>query len=255
MPRTARKKSNSGIYHVMVRGINRQDIFQDDEDRQKFLTIVKTVKETSQFNMYGYCLMDNHVHLLIQEFNEDLSQIMKRIGTSYAYWYNNKYDRSGHLFQDRYKSENVENDGYFLTVLRYIHQNPLKAKKVTEIGDYHWSSYRAYLDITAFGLIDTRMALEILGLDHRDAIDAYKRYMREINSASCLDDRNREKMKDDEVRAMLTAMLNNRVSSSLLELHKTERDAILKRLKMCDGISIRQIERITGLGRNIIANA
>ena len=79
--------------------------------------------------------MGNHIHLLIQEGREPIEQVMKRIAARFVYWYNIKYRRAGHLFQDRYKSEPVENDAYFLTVIRYIHQNPIKAKLVDNIAD------------------------------------------------------------------------------------------------------------------------
>ncbi|WP_442596711.1 transposase [Neobacillus sp. D3-1R] len=126
MSRKGRRKSQSGVYHIMLRGINRQTIFEDDEDRQKFLETLKKYKDISQFQLYSYCLMDNHVHLLVREMEETLSDAIKRVSSSYVYWYNFKYERVGHLFQERFKSENVENTSYFLTVLRYIHQNPVR---------------------------------------------------------------------------------------------------------------------------------
>lgn len=86
--------------------------------------------------------MGNHVHILIKEGKEDLGNVMRRIGASYVYWYNVKYDRVGHLFQDRFKSEAVEDNRYLLSVLRYIHQNPLKAGIVSDIREYKWSSYK-----------------------------------------------------------------------------------------------------------------
>ena len=87
--------------------------------------------------------MSNHIHLLIEEGREDLGIVFRRIGARYVYWYNRKYKRSGHLFQDRYKSEAVKNDKYLLTVLRYIHQNPIKAGIENDIRKYPWSSYNA----------------------------------------------------------------------------------------------------------------
>jgi putative transposase len=127
MPRVARKKSATNIYHVMIRGINKQNIFVEDADFKKFINILTAYHVRIEYEIYAYCLLDNHVHLLIKEGNEPLSNTMRRIGTSYVYWYNWQYGRKGHLFQDRYKSEPVENDTYFLTVLRYIHQNPVQA--------------------------------------------------------------------------------------------------------------------------------
>ena len=108
MPRQARKKSSSEIYHIMLRGINRQNLFEENEDSQRFIETTGYYKSVSGYNLYGYCLMDNHIHLLIREQDESISKIIKRISSSYVYWYNRKYDRCGHLFQERYKSESVE---------------------------------------------------------------------------------------------------------------------------------------------------
>lgn len=102
MPRQARKKSKSGIYHISLRGVNRQQIFEEKEDYNKFLQVVEGCKAISGFELFVYCLMSNHVHLLLKEIQESIEQIMKRITTRFVYWYNIKYQRSGHLFQDRY---------------------------------------------------------------------------------------------------------------------------------------------------------
>ncbi len=112
MPRSARKKSISGIYHVVLRGTNKQRIFEDDQDNQKFLQTIRAHKKTSGYEVYAYCLMSNHIHLLMKEGKEDLGIVFRRIGASFVYWYNWKYSRKGHLFQDRYKSEVVESDKY-----------------------------------------------------------------------------------------------------------------------------------------------
>ncbi len=106
----------------MLRGINRQQIFEDKEDMQRFIETLLRYREQCEYVVYAYCLMGNHVHILLKEGKEDLTLILKRIAGSYVYWYNWKYRRIGHLFQDRFKSEPVDDDGYFLTVLRYIHQ-------------------------------------------------------------------------------------------------------------------------------------
>ena len=111
----------------MLRGINQQQIFEDEEDNLRFLETLFKYKQQCGYEIYAYCLMGNHVHILLKEGKEDLTLVLKRIAGSYVYWYNWKYHRSGHLFQDRFKSEPVENDIYFLTVIRYIHQNPVKA--------------------------------------------------------------------------------------------------------------------------------
>ena len=113
MPRGARKKSNTGIYHVMLRGINLQNIFIDDEDNEKFIDILTEYQKKMANEIYAYCLMGNHIHLLIKEGNEDLSNTIRRIGVSYVHWYNWQYDRKGHLFQDRYKADLLKVTGIF----------------------------------------------------------------------------------------------------------------------------------------------
>ena len=113
MPRSARKKSESGIYHIMLRGINKQQIFEDKEDSERFLETLYKYKKQCEYEIYAYCLMGNHLHILLKEGKEDLTLMLKRIAGSYVYWYNWKYHRSGHLFQDRFKSEPVEDNAYF----------------------------------------------------------------------------------------------------------------------------------------------
>lgn len=105
MPRKAREKSESGIYHIMMRGINRQKVFKDDEDCLRFIQTLQKYKEQSDYAIYAYCLMGNHVHILLKTGTEPLEQIMRRVCGSYVYWYNDKYQRIGNLFQDRFKSE------------------------------------------------------------------------------------------------------------------------------------------------------
>jgi len=163
MPRQARKKSESGIYHVMFRAVNQQQIFEDGEDFERFIQILTDCKAISGYKLFAYCLMGNHIHLLIQEGKELIEQVMKRIATRFVYWYNIKYQRAGHLFQDRFKSEPVEDDAYFATVVRYIHQNPVKAGLCKKISDYPFSSYKAFFDDS--DLIDREFVFEIIPQD------------------------------------------------------------------------------------------
>ena len=145
MPRASRKKSESGIYHIMLRGINQQVVFEENEDYDRFIDTVKKYKTICGYKLFAYCLMSNHIHIIIKEETESIDQIIKRIAGSYVYWYNSKYYRKGHLFQDRFKSEPVDDDAYFMTVLRYIHQNPVKAKLCSKVEDYPFSSFAEYL--------------------------------------------------------------------------------------------------------------
>lgn len=142
MPRTRRILSNTRLYHVTFRGINKQDIFLEESDYQKFLDILTNKKKIMKFRIYAYCLMTNHAHLLIEEKNlGDISVILKRCLISYVQYFNKKYERCGKLITDRYFSNPIEFDKYLFNVIRYIHQNPI------EVGfelNYKWSSFREY---------------------------------------------------------------------------------------------------------------
>ena len=162
MPRTARKASLSNIYHVMMRGVNRQAIFENDGDRLHFMSVLKECKEISGFRLHAFCLMPNHLHFLIEPAGEPLDLVFRRIGVRYAVWYNHKHQRVGHLFQDRFRSENVENDLYFMTVLRYILRNPAKAGMEERPGNYRWSSYLAY-ENGCGSITDTQFAVDLFG--------------------------------------------------------------------------------------------
>ena len=153
MPRQPRKSSGTGIYHVMMRGINHQTIFEDEEDNYQFINTLDRMRvryddegnpSGSNCTYYAYCLMGNHFHLLIREREESVGETIKRIASSYVYYYNRKYGRDGHLFKERFKSEPVNDMAYFTVLLRYIHQNPVKAGIVEKVKDYEFSSWGEY---------------------------------------------------------------------------------------------------------------
>ena len=127
MPRHARHISTSGYFHLIVRGIGRQALFEENTDYFFYLSILKRYSEETGVKVCAYCLMENHVHLLVHDLSGAVPLFMKKIGVSYSSFYNKKYERCGHLFQDRYLSENVETEKNLLTVCRYILNNPRKA--------------------------------------------------------------------------------------------------------------------------------
>jgi len=153
MPRTARIAPKEFVYHILTRGNNRQDIFQDEEDYRKYLSILKKYKEKYDFKLYHYVLMTNHVHLVIEPTDTGgaLSQIMKGINLSYAQHYKTKYKYIGHFWQDRYKSIIISKDEYLLACGSYVELNPVRANMVKDPKEYIWSSYGAY----AYGKRDT----------------------------------------------------------------------------------------------------
>jgi len=140
MPRQARQRSESGTYHVLLRGVNKDAVFLDDEDREWFLHSLHLTKVASGCVVLAYCLMTNHVHLVLQTPGEPIGTVMKRLGVRYVGWFNRKYGRVGHLYQNRFASMPVENDAYLITLLRYVWNNPVQAGLVTRPEDYGWSS-------------------------------------------------------------------------------------------------------------------
>ena len=249
MPRTAREKSKSGIYHIILRGVNKQIIFEDDEDAEKFMHTLEDYKEKSGYKIYGYCLMRNHIHLLIKEEKEKLGTALRRIGASFVYWYNWKYDRIGHLFQDRYQSEVVEDDNYLLTVIRYIHQNPLKAGLVKGSLEYKWSSYSEYLGKNR--IINSDFVLDIFHENREKAISMFIEFHKKINKDDCLDIKENKRLKDDEAIEIIKDICNIPHCIDMQRFEAPERSRYLKVLKD-EGLSTRQIARLTGISRGVV---
>ena len=239
MPRQARKKSSVGIYHIMLRGVNQQQIFEDGEDCDKFLQVLKDCKAISEFKLFAYCLMGNHIHILLQETKEPIELLMKRIATRFVYWYNIKYRRAGHLFQDRFKSEPIENESYFLTVLRYIHQNPVKAGLCKTVEAYESSSYNEYYKKS--DSIDSDFVFELVSKDD------FAKFNNEKVIDSCLDIEDKPKIKvtDEQAKRIIEkySKCKNVAEFQALDIKFRNKCLIYFKEK---GISIRQISRLTG---------
>lgn len=145
MARPYRLQSADCFYHITSRGDDRKKIFISAYDFAKFLEYVSAAKTKFKFYVYGYCLMSNHYHLLLETTQPNISKIMHYINSSYTTYYNVKRRHFGHVFQGRFKSIVVDRDSYFLELSRYIHLNPVRAKMADNPAKYRWSSYPAYL--------------------------------------------------------------------------------------------------------------
>lgn len=258
MPRIAREKSNSGIYHIILRGTNRQEIFHDDEDCLRFLETMYKYKKQTGLKIYGWCLMGNHIHLLLGEGNEEISVTMKRIGVSYARYYNSKYDTVGHLFQDRFRSEGVDCEAYLMTVIRYIHQNPVKAGLVKKPDDWQWSSCNSYYGGEAHApvLLDNELLLSIFSEEKRIAMDLFREFNQASNEEQCLEDEQTTKrLTDEQARAEINNMILLNKIAKIKSLPKAERDEIISKVKGIEGLSHRQAARILGISPNLIFKA
>src|SRR5205823_2979381 len=142
MARKPRFEVESGLYHVITRGVDRRDIFHSVEDHRKFISQLTVQKEKLPFYLYAYCLMTNHIHLLIERRTHDIGKIMHRLLTGYSQYYNRRYRRTGHLFQGRHKAILCQSDLYLAELVRYIHLNPVRARMVDKPEEYPYSSHR-----------------------------------------------------------------------------------------------------------------
>ena len=156
MARQARQESVSGYYHVMMRGINREFIFQEDSYKSVFMELLDEQLACGHIALAAWCVMDNHVHMLIRAEKEALSKAIKTVSVKFAAMYNREQKRIGPVFGGRFKSENIEDDGYLVGVLRYIHGNPVKARLVSDASEYRWSSYGEYLGEPRYVTISER---------------------------------------------------------------------------------------------------
>ena len=233
----------------MLRGINRQNIFEEDEDRIHFLNTVNRCKEASGFKLHAFVLMTNHIHFLIEPNDEPLDVIFKRIGTSYAVWYNRKYQRAGHLFQDRFRSENVETDQYYMTVLRYILQNPVKAGMVRSPGEYRWSSYLAY-EKGRGALTDIQFAADLFG-SRQTLLD----YLAQENDDVIMDEQEHDwRLRDDVAREMIFRITQCSSVSDFQKLDFEVQKGYAVKL-YSEGLSMGQIARLTGISKATVSRA
>ncbi|GGA65042.1 REP-associated tyrosine transposase [Ornithinibacillus halotolerans] len=158
----ARKHRNwipGATYHITARGNRKDTLFYENKDYETYLELLTDIKEREQFHLHAYCLMPNHIHLLLEPIKTTPTKIIKFIHTNYAITFNRKYDLSGHVFQGRFHAKHVLDDEYFLKASQYIHLNPLEANIVKSPEAYKWSSYPAYLGQTQIPFLTVEKTL------------------------------------------------------------------------------------------------
>ena len=229
----------------MLRGTNKQRIFEFPEDYERFLGMLAEVKEATGLTLYAYCLLSNHAHLLLKESAEPLPRVFSRLATRYAGWFNQKYERTGHLFQDRFRSEPVESDAYFLAVLAYIFQNPVAAGLCREPQDYEWSS-RRFLG-GGSGLIDYPELHAIVpdseaGFSERPFIGGRKHEPMAPR---------RRAYTDEDVMGMVARLCGKESTSECLRLSIEGQRALAAGLRE-EKVPIRQISRVTGISKGVL---
>jgi REP element-mobilizing transposase RayT len=182
MPRQARLDVPGALHHIMVRGIDKSNIFRDDEDKSRFLERLGQTVSEGKCTIYAWVLMDNHVHILFKSGKDGISAVMRKLLTWYAQYFNRKHRRTGHLFENRYKSILCDEDNYLLALIRYIHLNPIRAKIVTtieQLNRYSWSGHRTLIGKAKHPWMDVDHALSEFGTTRRKAVNEYLRFMQE----------------------------------------------------------------------------
>lgn len=256
--REARKITQNKIYHVIIRGINKQDIFLDNQDKGKFKKELKKTKEKFGYLLYAYVIMPNHVHLIIYDKNNNLSKMMHSILISFSEYINKKYERVGHLFQNRFKSKPIEDEEYLKTAVMYIHYNPEKAG-IARHNEYEWSSYREYINADNYNLVDTEYVIELMkNTGNTSAIAEFVNQHKEYKESRLLEIKNRieyeleNKIEDEEIISFIVSELKIKNIYELqhynFEYLKQMLTPIFKELN----VSAFQLARITGIQKNII---
>lgn len=256
MPRVARKKSSTNVYHVILRGNAKQDIFLEKQDYNKFMKEIYNTKEKYQYELYSYCFMTNHVHLIIHDKDEKLSKILQSLTVSYSAYWNKKYERVGHLFQNRFLSRNVENESYLKTVCRYIHQNPCKGG-IAEMEEYPWSSYQEYLKESK--IIETNQLLRLFGNNKAEAIhnfvEFHKLNQKQDDIEEFMEYEMVGKLNDEQARKYIEEVLRLKDIQEIIQCDIEKRNRNLKKLKNVKGISKAQIARLIGMSVKTVERA
>ncbi|MBM4350089.1 MAG: transposase, partial [Deltaproteobacteria bacterium] len=179
MARKSRVHLPGGLYHVISRGNQRQDIFLDDRDRTVYLSYLSERKDRYSIQLYAYALMSNHVHLLLEVGEIPLSRFMQSLLFGYARFFNKRYGKVGHLFQGRYRAILCEKDAYLLELVRYIHLNPIRAGVVADPERYLWTSHLSYFGRGPKGLVNSDFVLEQFGKNKSHSRQKYQEFILE----------------------------------------------------------------------------
>ena len=253
MTKIHRNYSCSKTYHIIIKGIDNQNIFYDDQDRNIFLEKLIMTKKEYDNKIYSYCLMDNHVHMVIRIEKEFLSKAMQTLMIRYVRYFNKKYKRTGTLLQNRFKSKNVENQRYFLEVCRYIHRNPENAG-MAKTEDYKWSSYNEYLGKEK--IIDKKVLLHYLNNDINEFIKYTKENDIDENLNKIAEYEMLARLTDNELSNIILKMFNithiTEISYFFKNLDKTQLKECIGKIKKIKGTNKTQIARIIRINRYVI---
>jgi len=252
LPRQPRTKAITRLYHVIIRGINKQDLFLDGQDYKKMINELINVKEKYEFELYSYVIMTNHVHLLIYDKRDNLSKTMQSLTIKYSLYFNKKYERVGHVFENRFNSKIIENKEYLRNLVRYIHKNPENAGLSTE---YTWTSYKEYISKKK-GIVTVKFILDLFGDTREIAINNFIYFHQNYDKKN---DYNKDyelvkNINDEEAIKMMKELSNEENLLKIQLYEKNKRNSIIIKLLKIEGISKVQVSRILGISKRTIYN-
>lgn len=256
MARPLRFFSNSKVYHIILKGVDSQSIFYDDQDRNFFLKQISITKNEFNYIVYAYCLMVNHVHMVIKSEDIFLSKAMQSLLVRYVHYFNKKYKRTGTLMQNRFKSKNIEYEKYFIDVCRYVHRNPENAG-IALTQNYEWSSYKEYIGKEK--IINKSVLLHYLNNDINE-------FVRDTLKITEIEDMEKyaeyemiDKLTDEQlIQYILKKFYIKDVSDIPIFFKSQNKDGIekvIKEISNIEGTNITQVARVTRLGRRFIEKA
>lgn len=251
MPRKSRIISSTGIYHIVLRSVNQHIIFEEDSDYQKFLYILSDCKKKYDIDIFAYCLMDNHIHLVLQSPSEKLASFFQSLGSRFVRWYNNKYSRSGHLFQERFHSITIEKNEHLLSTLVYVHNNPVKANVCRYPSEYRWSSFNAFYGAKN-PLVNVSYSYDIAGT--KDSLLHYFATKYDLPEDPCFSDIHRETthfLTDEQALKVFKSVTDLSSVSEVSRLVRTLRNEYV-RILIKKGLTIKQTARLMDISPSTV---
>lgn len=253
MSRLARSNSKirTNAYHILLRGINKQDIFLDKYDKDKFTKCLIETKEKYNYSIYSYVIMNNHVHLNIYDKEDSMSKIIHKLCTSYGMYFNKKYERVGHVFQNRFKSIGIDTEEYLLNLVRYIHRNPEK-DGISKLEKYIWSSYNEYAKENKV-ITDIDFVLNLFDGNRKTAIEKFIEYNRLIDRKySDAEYEFESKLNDEAAISCIKRILNITNIMEIQNYEKSKKYEIIYKISQIVGISSSQMVRLLGMSKRTI---
>ena len=253
MPRPPRLYGNSKNYHIILKGIDDQDIFFDDRDREFFLKQILESKSQFNYIVYAYCLMSNHVHMVIKSQDIFLSKSIQSLLVRYVHYFNKKYNRSGPLVKNRFSSKAIENLQYFIDVCRYIHRNPESAG-IELTQNYRWSSYQEFVGKAK--IINKKALLHYYDNDINKFIEDTIKTVKERNIEDYIEYELIGKLNDEQLTEAIMDKFNITNISDVPSFFKSkggeELERCIQQIGNIQGTNKNQIARVTRLGRRVI---